>query len=282
MDLGYRHWGDKADLDSPINGCGIVSESSLTTPPQTEPVGTPMQLLLVFLSSSDWRIEAAVNNYYEHPDQFYVPPPPPAVEKKKIGYFIQTDEDKILAEGISRFCADLRLDPASITVLIIAWKLQTFFSILAATQCEFTRQEFVEGLTRLGCDSIEKLRKRCEILDKEIQDPQNFKDFYQFTFNFAKNPGQKGLDLDMAIAYWVSVFRGRFKFLDLWCEYLRNHYKRAIPRDTWNLLLEFANTIDDTMSNYDEDGAWPVLIDEFVEYARPLISSGKIDKVQNG
>ena len=34
------------------------------------------------------------------------------------------DEDKILAEGVSKFCSDLRLDPASITVLIIAWKLQ--------------------------------------------------------------------------------------------------------------------------------------------------------------
>ena len=33
------------------------------------------------------------------------------------------DEDKILAEGMTRFCADLRLDPASVTVLIIAWKL---------------------------------------------------------------------------------------------------------------------------------------------------------------
>ncbi|XP_003391541.2 PREDICTED: DCN1-like protein 1 [Amphimedon queenslandica] len=128
-------------------------------------------------------------------------------------------------------------------------------------------------MTRLGCDSIDKLRKRCETIDREIQDSQQFKDFYQFTFNFAKNPGQKGLDLEMAIAYWNFIFTGRFKFLDLWCEFLKSHYKRAIPKDTWNLLLEFSNTIDDTMSNYDEDGAWPVLIDEFVEYARPLITN---------
>ena len=40
---------------------------------------------------------------------------------------------------------------------------------------------------------MEKLRRRCESLDKDIKDPMKFKDFYQFTFNFAKNPGQKGL-----------------------------------------------------------------------------------------
>ena len=86
--------------------------------------------------------------------------------------------------------------------------------IQAATQCEFTRQEFVDGMTKLGyiynipiitfhtcswirCDTIEKLRKRCETLDKEIQDQKNFKDFYLFTFNFAKNPGQKGLGMTL-------------------------------------------------------------------------------------
>ncbi len=50
----------------------------------------------------------------------------------------------MLAEGVSRFCEDANLDPTGLTVLIVAWKFK------AATQCEFTRKEFVEGMTDLG------------------------------------------------------------------------------------------------------------------------------------
>ncbi|ERE90283.1 DCN1-like protein 2 [Cricetulus griseus] len=97
------------------------------------------------------------------------------------------DENKIGVDGIQQFCDDLSLDPASISVLVIAWKFR------AATQCEFSKKEFVDGMTELGCDSTEKLKALLPKLEQELKDSAKFKDFYQFTFTFAKNPGQKGL-----------------------------------------------------------------------------------------
>lgn len=70
-------------------------------------------------------------------------------------------------------------------------------------------------------DSIDKLKARLSSLENEIKDGQKFKEFYHFTFNYAKNPGQKGLDLDMAIAYWNIVLEDKFMFLNLWCQFLQ-------------------------------------------------------------
>ena len=43
------------------------------------------------------------------------------------------------------------------------------------------------------CDTADKLRDKCPSLEQIIRDNAKFKEFYQFTFNYAKNPGQKGL-----------------------------------------------------------------------------------------
>lgn len=48
------------------------------------------------------------------------------------------------ADGILRYLDDLSLSPDSKLVLIIAWKFK------AAAQCEFTREEFINGMVEIG------------------------------------------------------------------------------------------------------------------------------------
>ena len=122
-----------------------------------------------------------------------------------------------------------------------------------------------------GCDSLEKLRGSFDALRGKLRDDAQFRDFYTFCFAFAKEPGfgVRTLPLEVALQMWQLTLTGKFAALGEWSEFLQETGVKAITSDVWNMLLTFANDVSDDMSSYDEDGAWPVVFDDFVHQSQP-------------
>jgi len=71
--------------------------------------------------------------------------------------------------------------------------------------------------------------------------------------------------MDFAIALWEMTLKDKFPLFDSWVKFIKEEHKKPISRDTWQLLFEFSKI---NIEKYDSSEAWPVLIDEFVEYVR--------------
>ncbi|KAI6652729.1 DCN1-like protein 1 isoform X7 [Oopsacas minuta] len=144
------------------------------------------------LSQFDWKLDRSVDEFFQNQDKYIVHEPADfkklALIFEKYKRTIQEREgDKMMATGITEFLNDLCLDPTSISVLIIAWKFK------AKEQCVFTRTEFIEGMKNCGCDNIDKLKRKIPEFERELENSDKFKSFYQFAFEFAKNPDQRYL-----------------------------------------------------------------------------------------
>ncbi|VDO32939.1 unnamed protein product [Onchocerca flexuosa] len=173
------------------------------------------------LSSQNWNLELACDAYYQNP-QLYMCMADVVDQRSLHAFFLKyannrqdNDPSCIGPHGMLRFLTDLGLNPTDRNVLILAWKLK------AKTQCEFTWEEFSTGLNEMKVDSLEKLKAKIPTLNEELRNPINFRDFYQFTFSYARASPQRTLEVETAIAYWEIVFGGNFGYLPLWTSFLR-------------------------------------------------------------
>merc|ERR1712232_522134 len=131
-----------------------------------------------------------------------------------------------------------------------------------------TREEFLGGMQRLGCDELGKLRGKLDEMRATLADRTTCKEIYSFTFQFALDPGQRCLPVEMRLEFWKLLLRGHFALLDAWIGFVEARVKNAISKDTWMMLWDLATQVSPDLSDYDTSGAWPVLLDEFVEFVR--------------
>lgn len=175
-------------------------------------------------------------------------------------------EDLILIDGIERLCSDLQMSPEEFRILILAWKCD------AHQMCRFTRAEFLNGCHALQVDSVSLMKNKLSDVANDLNyNTEEFKSLYRFTFKFGLDNavGQRILPVDTAIVLWKLIFNIREPdILERWLNFLESQDNiRGIPKDTWNMFLNFAESVSNgDLSNYDDTEAWPSVFDDFVEY----------------
>ncbi|KAL3378728.1 hypothetical protein AABB24_004577 [Solanum stoloniferum] len=150
-------------------------------------------------------------------------------------------------------------------------------------KARFTR-EALNQLTKLVDSSLhiratifEEVYKLKLRLNLEA-DFSEFSRFYDFVFFVFRENGQKNITISKAVTGWKIVLAGRFRLLDHWCDFVEINQRYNISEDTWQQVLAFSRSVHENLEGYDREGAWPVLIDDFVEH---MYRIGGVDTISN-
>ncbi|TCD63472.1 Scaffold-type E3 ligase [Steccherinum ochraceum] len=253
------------------------------------------------------RVEIAVDAYYNEPaqaQQASIPQPSTSKLNALFDKYKDPDSDEIAIDGTIKLCEDLKVDPEDVVLLSVAYQLKS------PKMGEWSRKGWVDGWKELSCDTITAMSSTLvRLRDKLGSDSEYFAQVYNYTFDFSRPPGQRSLALDMAQGFWGLLIphglqggalshlaRGagsddedeeddammgvdeegwKEEYTQWWFEYLTEKGGKGVSKDTWQMFLEFVRTIDAKFEKFDEEGAWPSTIDDFVAYARERLASGR-------
>jgi len=238
-----------------------------------------------FLKASGWKVEAACDSYFQASG---LGGPPQAKEKESLtklfdSYRSSNDEpDVVTVEGTMRYFADdLGLNLENAEILLPCEIIQ------APAIGEMSREGFVDGWKKLGLDTIPKQKAYLAHAVATLStDEELFKRVYRNTFMCAKEKGQKALSLETAMVYWDLLFAppgkvwqtGSTDWLKLWTDFLKQNWSKTVNRDMWNQTYVFhLRTMEDpSLGFWNEDGAWPSVVDEFVAWAKKNRGDGEV------
>jgi hypothetical protein len=171
-------------------------------------------------------------------------------------------------DGIGRLCEDIGVDPENVAALVLCWRLGS-----KSKPGAITREEFIEGMTKNRQEGLESLRNMVPSLDIGFLERSEFRGFYRFAFKFSLEGTHKTIETELVINLLPIVLNDTIApHLPDFLAFLKQSSNTRITLDQWESFLQFSQSVSLDVSDFDEDGAWPILLDEFVEWKRSEIS----------
>jgi len=202
---------------------------------------------------------------------------PPASAGKKAGKAeaefkrLAGASERLGLEEVEALCEELGIDGAADPAILVVLYAT---GVKSLADGGVTREQFVQGMVNLDCDSVAALKGKLEAQRAKLQaggaqGDAFFGPFWTWAYVFNCAEGQKSLTLDVARGLTKMLLRPeRFPLVAEWVAFLEQAgAKTAVSKDTWALLLDFGRKVRPDLSNYDaEGGAWPSVIDDFCEW----------------
>jgi DCN1-like protein 1/2 len=181
--------------------------------------------------------------------------------------------DNIGPNGMMKYLGAIGVQPDDIGMLIVSEIVQS------PSMGEMTRAGFLEGWQ--NHDTVDKQRSLVLQRRGNLTVPTSlpyFRVLYRYTFLVARLPNQKAVLLDNAVEYWRLIFSPpsiewkteSTNWLELWIRFCQEEWKKSVNRDVWNQTMEFAlrSKEDEKLGFWDENAAWPGVIDDFVAWVQ--------------
>ena len=119
-------------------------------------------------------------------------------------------------------------------------------------------------------DSMKALAKMLPTFDTGFMEQKEFQEFFRFVHRFSREDGTQKRYLEKAFAMEllpIVLDSSRAPHLSLFLEFLGTLPETmTVSADQWDSFLVFNASVSVDMEGYDEDSAWPVLFDEYVEW----------------
>lgn len=203
----------------------------------------------------------------------------PTVDEAKVNEIFdqfksEDDADAIDIEGLGALGEAIGVDATEdLSILVLAWIAE------AKQPMAIARDEFLSAMARLRCEDLASLRLLLQEMDPRALDHAGYRSFYRFVFMFQREGRRRTIETELVGEMLKQVLTGPhvtqfLAFLDV-CK------EPVITIDQWNSFYEFQHKIELDMSNFDDNDAWPVLLDEYAgwvqEGCKGLEDGGKQD-----